>query len=240
MLGSTGAALVSGLAGIGTQDRAQAATNEQSFEVDDPSLGIDVASVPDDAGSRTYPTLGSADASDEVVFYGGWKCPYTRDFVTNLLPTIVQRFVVPNDLQIVFQPVVYENGEPFHGFDEVRVARAGFAIWEHDPEAFWTFFEYFYANQVTQTGWYSPERVLKVARAANATDETPLRKAMESKRYANRITATMKRVRSIPILAVPRLVLDGEVYAPTVREDKTMQALAEARERKTQSFIFDH
>ncbi len=223
-------ALVSSLIGIRKQVHAQTATKEQTFEADDPSLGIDVAAAPDEAAMQSYPTLGSADAPNEVVFYGGWKCPYTKAFVINQLPDIVQQFVVPGDFRIEFQPVVYENGEPFHGFDEVRVARAGFAIWEHDPEAFWTYFEYFYANQVSRAGWYSPERVLEIADAANVDDETALRERMESELYADRITATMNRVRSIPIRAVPRLVLDDEVYAPLVHEDKTMQALTEHKD----------
>lgn len=63
---------------------------------------------------------------------------------------------------------------------------------------------------------------------------------MKSKQYADRITAAMKRVRSIRIRAVPHLVLDGEVYAPSVREDKTTRALAEARGRKAHSFVFNH
>lgn len=215
-----------------TTDEDAATPEEQTFEVDEPSLGINTSLVPDDATLRTYPTLGSADAPVEVTFYGGWKCPYTQKFVTNLLPVIVRRFVVPGDLRIVFQPVVYENGEPFHGFDEVRVARAGFAVWERTPEEFWTYFEYFYANQVTEDGWYSPERVLKVAQAAGSVDEATLRKAMKSKRYTDRIAATMKQVRSIPIKAVPRLVIDDEVYAPTVRKGETIQALAETTGRQ--------
>ncbi len=97
-------------------------------------------SHPSKPGEHKYATMGSEDAKVTARFYGAWKCPYTRHFVLEFLPTLIEEYVEPGDVAIEFRAVAYEDGEGFHGPDSPRAARAGLVIWNQQPDHFWKYF----------------------------------------------------------------------------------------------------
>lgn len=179
-------------------------------------------------GSR-YATMGREDAPAAATVYGGWKCPYTRKFVTEQLPGLVDRFVRTGRARVRFRAVAYRDGEPFHGPDEPDAATAGLAVWRTRPDRYWRYFGTVFANQPpADATWATAERLGTFAAAAGVADADPLRDAIESARYRDDLQATQAAVRRLDLAAVPRVVVDGAVTAPLVDPRATVDAIERA------------
>ena len=53
--------------------------------------GLGVAATDTD-----YAIMGASDARTTATLYGGWKCPYTQEFVTRMLPPIIEKYIAPS------------------------------------------------------------------------------------------------------------------------------------------------
>jgi protein-disulfide isomerase len=181
----------------------------------EPAAGA-VASAPiPDSTDSDYAVMGTGEAPTTATVYGAWKCPFTRLFVNEHLPSLVAEFVESGSLAVRFRAVAYRDGEPFHGPDEPRAARAGLAVWDTDPDAFWPYFATVFANQPDKDrAWATTDGLLRFAAAAGVDGREGLTTALEAGRYADLVEATMARVHALSVPAVPRIVVDGEVAAP--------------------------
>lgn len=228
-------------------ETTQTTTPEEAseLELEEPDMVLHKAPLPSNPESKRYPTMGSDDAPLKVTFYGGWKCPYTRKFVTGFLNTLVRKYVLTGKIQLTFQFVAYDDGEGFHGPDEPMVARTGYAVWHSDPESFFHYMEYMYANQHRESGWYTIDKLVAIAQAADASTAKWLRYANESEKYQQPVEDTMDDVRAIPIESIPRLYISpeqlgrdgeeeagedtvGELMAPNLSHSGTISHLDDA------------
>lgn len=189
------------------------------------------SSVPTPTEETTYATMGSDDVATATLF-GNWKCPYTRDFVLEQLPEIVDEYVRPGDLRIKFRSLAYLGNEPFLGPDAPRAARAGLAIWESDPDAFWRYFMYVFENQPHERhAWAQPELLVRFAEAADVADPGGIRRAITGGEFSDPVEQTVEAAVEAGIGTVPRIEVDGEVTAPTVNPERTRAQLDEARDQ---------
>ncbi|WP_266076371.1 DsbA family protein [Haladaptatus caseinilyticus] len=205
-----------------TTDREE--TSEPG-EIESPQGLYESVSVPSNPTEFTYARMGSDDAPVTATIYGAWKCPHTKEFVHGFMSDIVEKYVKSGDVTLEFRAVAYRDGEGFHGPDEPRAARAGLAVWNNDPESYWDFFEYMFQNRSGVDGWATTETLMRIAEKAGVENRDTIRSEIESGKYQQRIEKTMKRVREIPISAVPRIVVDGKVTAPTVEPKRTIEQL---------------
>ncbi|MFB6165218.1 MAG: DsbA family protein [Haloarculaceae archaeon] len=175
-----------------------------------------------------YPTMGSADADATATLFGGWKCPFTRQFVRRALPSIVREYVQPGDVAIRFRAVRFQAGSA-HGRDEPRANRVGQAVWHAAPERFWAYFAVLYERQPPESErWATTDRLQGFARAAGIDDTDPLRAAATGDRYQDVWQRTQRRVGELGITGLPRLRLGGEITAPTLEPRKTKEQLDRA------------
>lgn len=188
-------------------------------------LGVRVASPPD---SSAYAVMGASDAPVTATVYGSWKCPYTQEFVLSQLGTLIRKFVKPGELKLRFRAAPYEDGEPLHGSDEPFVTRVGLAVWHRNPDAYWRYFAYAFENVQTIAGWATPERMRRLLAAAGVDSPEEIVAVARGDAHAAPIDRTMERVRSIPILRYPRIVVDGTVTAPTVDFSTTVKQIRQA------------
>lgn len=101
-------------------------------------------------------TLGSPKAPVTLVEYVDLQCPYCQQFETQVLPDLVQKYVRPGKLRVVFRPWV------IIGPDSIRGQAAALAAAKQN-KAF-DFAEVTYDNQGTEnTGWLNQNMVVKVA-----------------------------------------------------------------------------
>jgi protein-disulfide isomerase len=181
--------------------------------------------LPSKPSGHEYATMGDDDASVTAKFYGAWKCPYTHDFVLNILPTLIEEYVKPGDVAIEFRAVAYEDGEGFHGPDEPRAARAGLAVWNEDPKHYWTYFGTMFQNQNRTPGWATMETLARIAKESDVSNLSEITSQIEAGNYQSQIEKTMDQVHEIPISRVPRIVVGDTVTAPTVKPKKTKAQL---------------
>jgi protein-disulfide isomerase len=116
--------------------------------------------------------LGKPTAPVTMVEYIDLQCPVCRAFETDVMPTIVERYVKTGKVRVVARPL------GFIGPDSVRGRRAALAAGQQDR--FFDFSQLVYYNQGTEnTGWLDSNFVesafasipgLDAARAQTASD----------------------------------------------------------------------
>lgn len=196
--------------------------------IEPPSNPLSSVPVADDG--TEYARMGAADATT-VTLFGNWKCPYTRAFVLEQLPGIVDDFVRPGDVAIRFRAIVYRSGEPFLGPDAPRAGRAGLGVWESDPGAFWRYFMYVFANQPPESRrWAKASLLGRFAEAADVANPNLIEEAATGETYADRLSATVDSADRHGVWSVPRVLYDGDVTAPTVEPERTRRQLEQARD----------
>ena len=179
------------------------------------------APVPDDPASSTYARAGSADRPT-VTYYGNWKCPYCADFSTGFLGDIVTDYVEPGDISLRFRSLAYINGEPFLGPDAPRAAQAGLAVWNVDPETYWRYHEYVFANQPPEREtWATTDKLVSFAEEAGVTETGQLRTKIQEQVYESPIRKTSQAAADAGVSGTPALVIDGEAVNPLSDEQRT-------------------
>ncbi|WP_266080032.1 DsbA family protein [Haladaptatus caseinilyticus] len=198
-------------------------------EIESPSSVVSDVSIPESPTKYTYARMGPATAPVTATIYGSWKCTYTQDFVQTLLQTIIRKFVQPGQISLVFREVAYRDGKPFHGPDELTAGHAGLAMWNHAPESYWSYFATVFANQEAGTEpWATADRLLALAEAAGVPNQKQLRREIKQGAYQSELKQTMEQVANFGFGAVPRVVVDDSVTAPTADPQSTITQLKRA------------
>lgn len=212
----------------GSQQSSETGWTTDEVQIDPPETSFQSVTVADTESD--YPTMGDAD--ETVTLYGNWKCPYTRAFVRTQLPALVDDFVRPGDVSVRFRGVAYRGGDPFLGPDAPRSTRAGLAVWETDPESFWTYFMYVFANQPQERyEWGTPALLTRFAGAADVDEPAAIREAAAGDIYEDRLQRTVEQATEADIWSVPRVVSDERVTAPTLDAASTREQLARVADR---------
>jgi protein-disulfide isomerase len=113
-------------------------------------------------------TLGKADAPVTLVEFADLQCPYCADFANDVLPTIVERYVRPGKVKIVFRNLA------FLGPDSVRAARMAAAAGLQNK--LYDFTELFFRNQGGENSGYVTDAFL--GRLAGAVPHLDGKRAM--------------------------------------------------------------
>lgn len=220
---------------VSGQGNETAPANSESLgrvSIDQPDLSISKSLVPAKPKTYDYARLGSDDADVTATLFGNWKCPYTREFVRQMMGEVVQKFIQPGDVALEFRALSYLDGEPFLGSDAPRAARAGLEIWESNPQKFWNYFTLVFGNQPPEEHeWATADRLVRFAKAANVGDTDTLSKALFTGAHRKQVKQTTERAGELGIATVPRVVTEEAVTAPTVDFSATKRQLRRASQR---------
>jgi protein-disulfide isomerase len=144
--------------------------------------------------------LGKANAPVTMVEYIDLQCPVCRAFETEVMPTIVPRFVRAGKVKVIARPIAFIGPDSSRG----RLAALAAARQNH----FFDFAQLLYDNQGTEnTGWLDDNFVraafssipgLNVAAAEKARTETAI--ADEATRYDTQADAD--QVKGTPTILV--------------------------------------
>lgn len=191
-----------------------------------PDGPVATATVPANPSDYPYATMGSGSAPVDVAFYGSWKCPYTQEFVASQFGQLVEEYVQTGEVSVTFRALGYKDGSPFLGPDAPRATRAGLAVWNADPESFWRYFATVFASQPPEeVDWATTAQLMAFMESAGVSDLQQIRSAIESNARSSRVRATTEAAATRNVDAVPRLVIDGDVYAPNLEWDNARDVL---------------
>lgn len=87
------------------------------------------------------PMLGDADAPVQIVEFGDYKCPSCKQWGETVYPKLVEEFIDTGKANLTYINVL------FHGEESVIASLASEAVYEQDPENFWTFSKAVYDAQ---------------------------------------------------------------------------------------------
>ncbi|MFB6117128.1 DsbA family protein [Halosegnis sp.] len=217
-LGAAATALAGCLGGSG------AGASERVTNTPEPPHGpLGDAPLPADPETVPYQTTGST--GPVVTYFGNPKCPYCAEFALGSdrllsLPAVVAEYVRPGRLRLRYRGVAYTpDGEPFLGPDAPRAVQAGLAVWETAPDDYWSYHECVAAHQPPESErWATADRLVAFAMAAGVEESEPVRAAVETDQFSDRLTATTEAFADSGADGTPTLVVDGTPYSPFERE----------------------
>ncbi|UPV76862.1 thioredoxin domain-containing protein (plasmid) [Halorussus limi] len=200
--------------------------------IDPPTLTVSESLVPATPGRYDYARLGRESADATATLFGNWKCPYTGEFVRQMLGDVIEEFVAPGDVALEFRALSYLGGEPFLGPDAPRAARAGLEVWRTAPERYWRYFASVFENQPPERyEWATADRLVRFAETANVRDTDAVAEALLTGAHREKVKATTGEARRRGVATVPRVATAEKVTAPTVDFAATKRQLRRAVER---------
>ncbi|MFB6156183.1 MAG: DsbA family protein [Haloferacaceae archaeon] len=115
------------------------------------------------------PLMGASDADVVVYYWSDYQCPFCRRFEDETLPKVIENYVAPGTLRIVFLQF------PYIGDASTTAARASKCVWrqvrDSNPDAFWNWHTTVFENQGDErSGWASRENLLEFAGEADGVD----------------------------------------------------------------------
>ena len=162
-------------------------------------------------------TLGRPDAPVTLVEFADLQCPYCRDFAHAQLPGIVERYVRPGKVRLVFRNFA------FLGPDSETAARVAEAAALQGKQS--EFVHRFYAEQGTEnTGYVTEDFLRKVAGQVGGLDVDRALQQADSSQVAARLARDQAAVRRAGVQGTPTFLLDGKLLSA----DQVGPALAEA------------
>jgi protein-disulfide isomerase len=98
-------------------------------------------------------TLGDPKAPVTMVEFADLQCPFCREYTTTLLPTLINNYVRPGKLKMVFRNI------SFIGTDSLRAAQMAAAAGLQNK--LWSYIDLFYANQGEENSGYVTDDFLR-------------------------------------------------------------------------------
>jgi protein-disulfide isomerase len=125
--------------------------------------------------------LGKASAPVTMVEYIDLQCPICRQFETEVMPTIIERYVRTGKVKVEARPIA------FIGPDSQR-GRRGMIAAEPEGKAF-NFSQILYFNQGPENGGWLSDSMVADAAVSVGLDPQKILDAMDSKAVADKATA---------------------------------------------------
>jgi protein-disulfide isomerase len=151
---------------------------------------------------QTSNVLGNPKARATMMVFADMQCPFCAEFENNAFPSIVEKYVKPGKLKVVFQPIV------ILGNDSILGARAAAAAGQQNK--LFEFTATLYRNQGQEnTGYLNQAYVKKIASGVAGLDAAKLTVDLKSA-AVNKVlndaqaTATSGKVESTPSFFVAK------------------------------------
>ncbi|WP_281863757.1 DsbA family protein [Planomicrobium okeanokoites] len=155
----------------------------------------------------SQPTLGESDAPVTVVEFGDFKCPSCKAWGETVYPQLVEDYVNTGEVKFAYINVF------FHGNESILGSLAAESVFEHSPEAYWEFHKALYEAQPVvdhDAAWITPEKVLEVASAFPAIDQTQLQEDMKQVAQQEELEADEALVEEAGVTQTPTILINGQ------------------------------
>lgn len=142
-------------------------------------------------------TLGSPDAELEVTLYEDFQCPFCQRFTEVVLPDLIEDYVRPGTIRIVFHQVAALGPESLYAAMAAECAA--------DQGMFWEYYEVLFANQGAENRGAFAKSNLKAFGALIGLEQTAFAECVDSDRHLQRIEESTQAAFDAGLTAAPGL-----------------------------------
>ncbi len=173
---------------------------------------VDISRTPTGGGPVTdanlsgQPVRGDPDAPVTVVEFGDYKCPFCRQFTTQVEPALAQQYIDDGTAKLVF------INFPFLAPDSTTAAVAGECVYRQDADKFWDFHHALYRAQGPESErWATPDRLMQIARSSTTgLDYGALRTCITQQQTMDAVRRDRALAESFSVSATPAVYVDGQ------------------------------
>jgi protein-disulfide isomerase len=148
-----------------------------------------------------HPSQGDADAPVVMIEYGDFRCTFCGKFAREVEPQLEQKYVESGTLRMEWRDF------PYLGRESVGAALAARAAQEQGR--FWEYHDLLYENQ---SGGFSEERLIELAREAGL-DVGRFEEDLASGRFERAVAEDFQEGQESGISGTPTFVINGRVVA---------------------------
>ena len=168
--------------------------------------------------------LGSPTAPVTMVEYVDLQCPYCQQFETQVMPTVIERYVRSGKLKVDARVLA------FIGPDSLRGQSAAIAAGQQDKE--FNFTQLLYANQAGEnSGWLSDDMVSAAAASIPGLDVNQLLAARDSDAVHAQAQTYVKQATADKVSRTPTLLVGptgGTLKTVALNSPTDLQSLVDA------------
>lgn len=130
-----------------------------------------------DVSLSNEPFIGKADAPVTLAYWFDYQCPFCKKFEDDTLQTLIDKYVTPGKLKIVFKHF------QFLGADSQTAGLAANAVWELYPGSYYKWHQAMFAKQDTENaGWGSKSDIIAMTKTIAGIDANKVSQLMDSKK----------------------------------------------------------
>ena len=148
-----------------------------------------------------HPSQGAADAPVVMIEYGDFRCSFCGKFAREVEPQLEKKYVESGTLRMEWRDF------PYLGRSSVDAALAARAAQAQGK--FWEYHDLLYENQ---SGGFSEERLIELAREAGL-DVERFEEDLASGRFERAVAEDFQEGREMGIAGTPTFVINGRVLA---------------------------
>jgi Protein-disulfide isomerase len=166
------------------------------------------------------PVTGAADAKVTIVEYSDFQCPYCS-----------AAYVTVKDLLKVYEgkvKVVYKHLPLTNIHDWAQdAAAASVCVYQQNPQAFWSYSDYFFTNQKSITKETFGAKLQQFS-TDSKLDYASLQKCIADPATAKKISADTAEASGLGLNSTPSFVVNGRTVVGALPEDQFKQVIDEA------------
>jgi protein-disulfide isomerase len=152
-------------------------------------------------------SLGSPDAPVVLVEFADMQCPFCQKAATDVLPVLIDEYVRPGDVRLVF------TGLSFIGPDSEKALRAVLAAGDQDK--LWNVADLLFLNQGGENdGWVTDELLRAAGTAVPGLDVDEMLAFMDSEAVTGAMAAAAQDANAVGVNSTPTFFVgptDGQV-----------------------------
>jgi protein-disulfide isomerase len=154
-------------------------------------------------------TLGGPDAPVTLEVWSDFQCPACGQFAELVEPALIRNYVTPGTLRIIHHDSAFQGRRAGAPYDESVEAGAA-ARCAAEQDAYWTFHDWVFANQVGENGGaFRDERLRGIATAAGL-DVVAWDACRATGEQQAAVRAETQQAIDQGIDATPTMILNGE------------------------------
>ncbi|QOR67988.1 DsbA family protein [Cytobacillus suaedae] len=168
-------------------------SNETSFDKQPPIEG--------------QPILGDPDAPVTVVEFGDYKCPACKAWGESIFPQLINDYVDTGKVKFAYINVL------FHGVESELGSLAAEAVYEQNPENYWTFHKELFNAQPPRENhddlWITNEKLLEIASTIPGIDTQQLQKDIENQTTIEKVKLDSTLAEDFGVRFTPTIMVNG-------------------------------